>query len=159
MAKLEPRTFKHTKHLLVLAETEQESKLIDEQLGSKIPTQIHGQVTLADGYGEHYIRLQKPTYPLAYFSEVPPRFKIFPLHLLERIAVGDGGEMADFGAFDPALVREAFQWFYDHPDPNSDQALGNAVTRAIRAWPLTSLVPSRSVLTVAIRAALEEYNL
>lgn len=42
---------------------------------------------------------------------------------------------------------------------NTDQALGNAVTRAIGAWPMTSLRPSRAVLTTAIKAALEEYGI
>lgn len=59
MARLESRTFAdgETRHLLILAEHEHESKLIDKQLGDKIPTRVQGIVTLADGYGEHYIRL------------------------------------------------------------------------------------------------------
>lgn len=59
MARLEIRAFKSKKFLLVLADNEEESKLIDAALGAKIPTRVEGEVTLADGYGEHYIRLCK----------------------------------------------------------------------------------------------------
>jgi len=51
--------------ILVLLPTEEESKLVDAALGStgfdadgKGP-EVTGNVCLADGYGEHYIRLER----------------------------------------------------------------------------------------------------
>lgn len=45
--------------LLVVAENKEESKLMDFVFGSQIPTRVCGEMTLADGYCEHYIALQK----------------------------------------------------------------------------------------------------
>lgn len=59
MARLELRRFNTVTHLLILAESESESVTIDSALGSKIPTPVQGEVTLADGYAEHYIRLYR----------------------------------------------------------------------------------------------------
>lgn len=63
--KLEPREFLldhrtgETRRMLALiAESEMESRLIDEFLGSQIPTPVVGEIRLADGYGEHYILLE-----------------------------------------------------------------------------------------------------
>lgn len=47
------------KSFLIIPESEHESKIIDEYLGSGIPTQIEGKVDLADGYGQHYIAIWK----------------------------------------------------------------------------------------------------
>jgi len=51
-------------HQLILRPTKKESKLIDEALGSKVGEDglisvVAGQVRLSDGYGEHYILLEK----------------------------------------------------------------------------------------------------
>lgn len=54
MAKLESR---FGSFLLVIPESEDESKLIDATLGSAIPSDVRGEVTLADGYGQHYVLL------------------------------------------------------------------------------------------------------
>lgn len=59
MAKLEIRRFKTVRMLLVVAENKEESKLMDFVFGSQIPTRVCGEMTLADGYCEHYIALQK----------------------------------------------------------------------------------------------------
>ena len=62
--RLEPRHFQkgrpgERKMLLLISESEEESQLIDEYLGKKIPTDVTGKVDLSDGYGEHYICLEK----------------------------------------------------------------------------------------------------
>jgi len=58
--KLQKRTFKDVEYLLLIAENEAESTVIDETLGSRnFPIQVAGEVALSDGYGEHYIRLGK----------------------------------------------------------------------------------------------------
>ena len=64
MAKLESRIFEkgtpeEVRHLLVVPHDEPESALIDDYLGDKVLTKIVGEVTLADGYGQHYIRLMR----------------------------------------------------------------------------------------------------
>lgn len=58
MAKLETRKFRGRKFLLIISESEEESKLIDSVMGKKIPTNVRGEITLSDGYAEHYIRLE-----------------------------------------------------------------------------------------------------
>lgn len=45
--------------LLLLPENNEESVLIDEFLGKKVPVEVAGFVDVSDGYGEHYIRLEK----------------------------------------------------------------------------------------------------
>ena len=50
--------FSTTKVLVLIPETEAESKLVDEYLGKEIPTLVVGKVDLADGYGTHYLALQ-----------------------------------------------------------------------------------------------------
>lgn len=44
--------------LILIPESEEESKIIDATLGDKVPVSIKGTVALADGYGEHYISLE-----------------------------------------------------------------------------------------------------
>jgi hypothetical protein len=49
---------------LILLPTEEESKMIDLAFGSKVKDDdsiavVTGQVRLSDGYGEHYILLEK----------------------------------------------------------------------------------------------------
>jgi hypothetical protein len=45
--------------LVLIAENESESAMIDETLGCcNLPIIIAGEVDLSDGYGEHYIRLR-----------------------------------------------------------------------------------------------------
>ncbi len=61
---IEPRVFakgrpEEERMLLLVVDTEEESCLIDQYLGDKIPTQVEGEIQLADGYGEHYIRLRQ----------------------------------------------------------------------------------------------------
>ncbi len=46
------------KSLVLLPENEEESRLIDEYLSKKIPSKVTGEINLADGYGEHYIKLK-----------------------------------------------------------------------------------------------------
>ena len=63
MAILRPREFgpvdNPTRFLLIVPENETESQLIDAMLGNtNLPIAVEGEVTLADGYGEHYIRLE-----------------------------------------------------------------------------------------------------
>ena len=66
MARLETRTFgpaeKPQTQLLIFPETEEESKIIDTTISDKLPATVVGQVILSDGYGEHYIRLEKFKY-------------------------------------------------------------------------------------------------
>ncbi len=57
MAKLEARIFRSTKYLLLLSENEEESVMIDKLLGQPEVTRVTGSVHLADGYGQHYVRL------------------------------------------------------------------------------------------------------
>lgn len=62
--KIETRRFRRgllgeKKILLLIAETKEESQLIEECLGTEIPTAVVGEVRLSDGYGEHYIGLEK----------------------------------------------------------------------------------------------------
>lgn len=64
MATLECRVFGSKKHLLVLADNEEESKMIDAMLGKTIPSPCCGEVTLSDGYDKHYIRLQAGAKPV-----------------------------------------------------------------------------------------------
>lgn len=59
MARIEIRQFRTISYLIIVAEDGEESEMIDKALGSKIPTKVIGEVTLADGYFEHYIRLGK----------------------------------------------------------------------------------------------------
>jgi len=68
--RIEPRQFlvsrnplRHKKLLCLVAETPQESKLIDDYLGCVVHedglvTEVKGEVRLSDGYGDHYIRLE-----------------------------------------------------------------------------------------------------
>ena len=46
-----------SKCLVLLPENEEESKMIDEYLSAKIPSKVTGTIDLADGYGQHYIKL------------------------------------------------------------------------------------------------------
>lgn len=62
--KVEIRVFKEKTFLVLLSDSDAESELID-QLGSigfdedgKGP-EVKGNICLADGYGQHYIRLEK----------------------------------------------------------------------------------------------------
>jgi len=63
---IETRTF-GTKKILILKPTKAESFLIDEVLGDKPfdddgkGPEVKGNVCLSDGYGEHYIRLERVT--------------------------------------------------------------------------------------------------
>lgn len=44
-----------TTRLLIIPENEDESALLDDVLGSQIPTPLVGEVQLSDGYGDHYV--------------------------------------------------------------------------------------------------------
>ncbi len=62
--RLEPRVFslgkpEEKRMLLLIVESVEESRIIDDYLGSSIPTKVEGKVELSDGYGEHYIVLEK----------------------------------------------------------------------------------------------------
>jgi hypothetical protein len=64
--RLQTRKFKlsdtdYKKQIILIAESEQESHAIDLMLGDcgKGPVAVMGEVTLADGYTEHYIRLER----------------------------------------------------------------------------------------------------
>jgi hypothetical protein len=57
--KIDCRNFDAKKILLFIPENEEESMLIDEYLGDKIPTAVEGEVTLSDDYGQHYISLSR----------------------------------------------------------------------------------------------------
>jgi hypothetical protein len=58
--RIEPRQFGEKKHLILVPQSEEESKIIDEFLGAQIPTDIVGEINLSDGYGPHYISLWNP---------------------------------------------------------------------------------------------------
>lgn len=63
---IEVRTFNRgradeKRGLVLLSENEEESKMVDYALGDKIPVVIKGKVDLADGYGQHYIYLERDT--------------------------------------------------------------------------------------------------
>lgn len=62
--KIELRLFRRKRFLLLIAESEQEHKAIDEIFGSKVQGEgfianVKGTLQLADGYGEAYFRLEK----------------------------------------------------------------------------------------------------
>jgi hypothetical protein len=62
--KLQARSFLGKRMLNLVVETEEESLMIDEYLGSKVQdssgyiSSVIGQVKLSDGYGQHYIALE-----------------------------------------------------------------------------------------------------
>jgi hypothetical protein len=66
--KMKIRTFgkeSKIKHLLLVSESLEESRMIDFVFGDKVQNaeghiaNVEGSVQLSDGYGEHYIRLQR----------------------------------------------------------------------------------------------------
>lgn len=66
--RIEPRQFGNggsVKMLCLVAENENESRLLDRYLGSHVMNssgliaEVQGEVRLSDGYGEHYIRLER----------------------------------------------------------------------------------------------------
>jgi hypothetical protein len=66
--RLEPRQFGHRgqiKMLCLVCENDQESRLVDRYLGKQVMNddgliaEVQGEVRLSDGYGDHYIRLEK----------------------------------------------------------------------------------------------------
>lgn len=61
--KVEPRFVSGKSMLIPTVESEEESMLIDDCLGNRIPFNIKGIVNLSDDYGEHYILLEKDTNP------------------------------------------------------------------------------------------------
>lgn len=61
MARLVSRNYSHPTErnmLIIVPETEEESKAIDKVFGNQIPTNVEGHVELSDGYGQHYIALE-----------------------------------------------------------------------------------------------------
>lgn len=56
MARLEMRQFGAVKHLLVIAETDEESKLMAKALGNTPPYRVEGEMVYSD---EHYIRFKR----------------------------------------------------------------------------------------------------
>jgi hypothetical protein len=62
--KVSTRKFENVRHLILVAETEQESLAIDSVMGAVVGEDGHiagvsGEVKLGDGFREHYIRLTK----------------------------------------------------------------------------------------------------
>ncbi len=56
------------KQVILLAESSEESLLLDETLGKTVDghgliARVEGELRLSDGYGEHYLRLVETKYP------------------------------------------------------------------------------------------------
>jgi hypothetical protein len=57
--KIQKRNTFGSPSLLIIAESESDSRLIDECFSDQIPTYIIGKADLSDGYGDHYISLRR----------------------------------------------------------------------------------------------------
>jgi len=58
--RIDIREFEDAKYLLLIAENEGESSIIDQlsEPAGRVPVNVVGEIDVSDGYGEHYIRLR-----------------------------------------------------------------------------------------------------
>ena len=56
--RVELRTFKHRTSLLIIPETDDESKILDEIDGYLLGRPLTATTRLADGYGAHYLLVE-----------------------------------------------------------------------------------------------------
>jgi hypothetical protein len=62
--KIETRIFargkpKEVRQLLIVAETPADDETLDFVFGESVPTEVTGIRDLSDGYGSHYLRVEK----------------------------------------------------------------------------------------------------